>query len=277
MRQDVTTTPTTSSSSMVSRKAVEARIEEFHGRLVESPGRPNSFLVSRAMAPTTRERRQLSAVGERLAAELEPRDEAWTDEKGREWTTRTALEVVISRLLLGFDKGRGQSEANTALLNGEYLDALRVPPGDASCPYLPIWAVEQAAQRIRSNTTLIKRKLGFRPDPNEFVAEVREGMVEPKRKLRRLRRVLEATVIPDPPTQAERDAVAAAMAKFAEGIRQMDEHDPDLPRRYPPAPHRDVLEPVPPDAVLMEHRILPGQLSELGRLTSNLDRRGAAT
>ena len=84
-------------------------------------------------------------------------------------------------------------------------------------------------------------------------------------------------MIPDPPTDAEKQEVANALAEFAKGIRRMDEHDPDRPRPNPPAPHRDVLEPVPPDAVLMEFRIQPHQLGELGRLTSNLDRRGAAT
>ena len=277
MRQDVAPVTTTSSSSTVSRKAVEARIEEFHGRLVEAPGHPNSFLVSRAMAPTTQERRQLSAVAERLAADLEPRNEEWRDNKGREWTTRTALEVVVSRLLLGFDKGRGQSAANTALLNGEFLDALRVPPDRADSPYYPVWLVEAAAQRFRTRTTILDWDGTFRPNPGEFVAEVRAGMIPTRLKQLKLRRVLEATVIPDPPTDAEKQEVANALAEFAKGIRRMDEHDPDRPRPNPPAPHRDVLEPVPPDAELMEFRIQPHQLGELSRLTSNLDRRGAAT
>jgi hypothetical protein len=228
------------------------------------------------MAPSTLERRQLSAVGERLAADLEPRFETWKDREGREVTTRDVLEVVVSRLLLGFDKGRGQSAANTALLNGEFLDALRVPPDRADSPYYPVWLVEAAAQRFRTRTTILDWDGTFRPNPGEFVAEVRAGMRETRLKQLKIRRVLAATELPEPPTEAEKQKVADAMAAFVAGARLMDEHDPDRPRPNPPAPHRDVLEPVPPDAVLMGFRIPPGQLGELGRLTANLDRRGGA-
>lgn len=194
MAQDLTTT---SSSSKISRREAEAKIEAFHGRLEPIDGHPTRFCVPRALAPTTAEHRLLSAVQSRLEQELEP------------CANRRHIEAAVNRLLNGFDIGNGPSDENAATLNAEFVEACETAR-------LPLVAIVAAASRFRSATTLIPRpNHRFRPMPPEFVEEARAGLVPTRTKLVHVRRIIAAEVY-DPPTPEQLAKVKEAAAAFLE-------------------------------------------------------------
>lgn len=184
--------PQTSSPSTpmtISRAEAEAQIETFHGRLEPVDGQPMQFCVSRNVAPSIIEQRQLSAVASRLERDVAPYDNP------------ILVEAAITRLLIGFDKGRGASDLNTKMLNQEFVLAVRRKPYTKPATYLPLWAIEAAIDRYRSGETLLPWDPEFRPNPGQFALEVKEGMVATNAKLVRVRRVLNAVVYD--PTPAE--------------------------------------------------------------------------
>ncbi len=82
---------------------------------------------------TTAERRVLSDVAARLNAELTaPSDPRHVD-------------TVVTRVLLGFEQGRGRGDDENEVLIAEYVSALKA---------LPLAAIHAAAERFRSGETL---------------------------------------------------------------------------------------------------------------------------
>lgn len=201
-------TPTGPTGKITLREA-EAKIEALHGALAPVDGQPMRFCVPRGREATTLERRALSAVRERLVRELEPAND------------RRHIEVLVSRILLGFEKGRASDE-DTRRLNAEFVEALHS---------LPLSAIHAAATRFRERTTLTKWDAAYRPSPAQFAAETREGMVPLRAKIIRIDRVLGAEVF-DPPTDAEREQVQAAAAAW---LNRGEEPPADRPRPSPEA------------------------------------------
>ncbi len=184
--------PQTSSPSTpmtITRAEAEAQIETFHGRLDPVDGQPMQFCVSRNVAPSIIERRQLSAVASRLERDVAPYEDP------------ILVEAAISRFLIGFDKGRGASDLNTKMLNQEFVLAVRRKPYTKPATYLPLWAIEAAIDRYRSAETLLPWDPEFRPNPGQFALEVKEGMVATNAKLVRVRRVLNAIVYDPTPIE----------------------------------------------------------------------------
>jgi hypothetical protein len=140
----------------------EARIEALHGALEAHPAHPTRYCVRSDRAATTAERRALCAVSERLEAELAP------------CANLKHIDTVVTRVLLGFEQGRGRGDEENDALIGEYLSALKA---------LPLAAIHAAAERFRSATTLLPWNRRFRPSPAEFAAEAREGMVPMRTRL----------------------------------------------------------------------------------------------
>lgn len=206
MSKELTTTPT--SGSITPREA-EAKIEVLHGRLVPVDGQPTRFCVPRGSEATTAERRALSAVQRRL------------EQERAGCTNRDHIDVVVSRVILGFEKGAG-SEDNTERLAREFIDGL---------VGLPLWAIHGAADRFRGGEALTKWNRAFRPSPAEFAAEARAGMIENGRMLVHVRQILEAEVY-DPPTDEDRAKVAAAAASW---LNRGGETEPGRPRPSPEA------------------------------------------
>ncbi|KAA0122077.1 hypothetical protein CIW48_20255 [Methylobacterium sp. P1-11] len=89
------------------------------------------------------------------------------------------------------------------LLEEEYAAAVRD---------LPLWAVIEASERFRSGRTLIKRRIGFRPDSAEFALEAREGMIPVRAQFVRVNRILNAEVyeLPSPKDRAKVEQLAEA-------------------------------------------------------------------
>jgi hypothetical protein len=187
-------------------REAEAKIEALHGRLEPVDGHPTRFCVRADRAVTTTERQQLSAVRDRLERELEPCAEP------------DHVRVVVSKLLLGFEQGRGGSALNTAALNEEYREALAD---------LPLAAIHRAAERFRTGRTLTTWKPGFRPTPPEFANEARAGMVTVRTSLVRVRQILAAEVY-QPPTAEQlaevEKARKAATAYLTARMPQADTH-----------------------------------------------------
>lgn len=207
MSNRLPSTRTTQALSPAEVSRAEARIEVFHGRLAAHPAHPTRYCVPREKAVTTAERQALSAVGERLVAELQP------------WSNRGHVDAIVTRLLIGFEQGRARGEDEDEVLVGEYIAALKG---------LPLAAIVAAAERVRSGETLIRRNSRFRPQPPEFADEVREGLVEVRTKLVHIRRILDAEVY-DPPTAEQRKAVKAAAAAYLEGRGFPDEERRPIP------------------------------------------------
>ncbi len=104
---------------------IEAKIETFHGRLERHPVHPTRYCVRSDRAVTTTERRALSDVAERLEADLVP------------WTDRRQVDAIVSRILLGFEQGRGRGDEADEVLIAEYIDGLKG---------LPLRAIQAAAR-----------------------------------------------------------------------------------------------------------------------------------
>lgn len=173
----------------------EACITELLGRLEPVPGQPTRFCVPSERAVTTAERQALSGVAERLEHELAP------------WTNERHVDVVVSRVLLGFEQGRGRGDAENGMLIAEYIAGLKG---------LPIGAIHAAAERFRSGETLLPWVRRFRPSPAEFAAEAREGLIPKRTQLSRVRRILAAEVY-TPPTPEEAAKVQKAAAAYLKG------------------------------------------------------------
>lgn len=188
----------------------EAKISALHGRLAPVDGQPTRFCVPRAMAATTAERHALSDVAERLRAELAPSQR------------RDHIDAMVSRVLLGFEQGRGRGADEEEVLVSEYIAALKD---------YPLAGIHGAAERFRSGTTLLPWSRRWRPSPAEFAAEVREGLIPLRAKLVHIRQILEAEVY-DPPTDEDREKVAAAAASW---LNRGGETGPGRPRPSPEA------------------------------------------
>ena len=241
--------PSTSSSSTVdlpttgrmTAETAAALVEGLHGHLKPTEGRPTHYSVPSCHAPTTLQRRQLSAVAGRLERDLAKLGAP--DER----------EYVIGRFLLGYEKGKG-SELNAGLLNEEFLEAVEGQP---------LSAIEEACARIRSAKPLTDIERGWRPSPDDFAGEVAEGLIEHRKRLLWARRILGAEVY-EPPTpeklaevekaRADATAILAGRSFPAERRASQDARD-ELPL--------PVLETVRP---------ITGDISHL---MSNLDRRRA--
>ncbi|MFK5600235.1 hypothetical protein ACFZ8E_25030 [Methylobacterium sp. HMF5984] len=178
----------------------------MHGRLEAHPAHPTRYCVPRAKAATTAERHALSACAERLEAELAPwrRTPPGAD---RPTADHLAVDAIVTRILTGFEQGRGRSDDETDVLVGEYLDGLKG---------FPLAAIHAAAERYRNDTTLEPRNRRFRPSPGEFAAEVRKGLIALRTRLLHVRRVLDAEVY-DPPTEADAAKVREATAAYLSG------------------------------------------------------------
>ncbi|GJE29753.1 hypothetical protein [Methylobacterium organophilum] len=191
---------TTTAPRTLSLREAEAKIEAFHGSLEAHPSHPTRFCVRHSQAPTIDERRQLGAVLDRLEQRLEPcRD-------------NLAIEALVSQFLIGFEHGKGASDLNTASLNERYVKALHG---------LPLGAIAAAIARYDSAKTLLPWNCSFRPNPAEFTAEVREGLIPIRTRLLRVRRVLDAEVY-EPPSEADRAKVDAEMKRFIEQRHAFD-------------------------------------------------------
>ncbi|OAH41033.1 hypothetical protein AX289_30650 [Methylorubrum populi] len=203
-----TRTPLTLSPAEVSR--AEASISALRVNLAPVDGQPTRFCVPRGSEATTVERRALSAVAERVRAELQPcRD-------------RRSVDALVTRILIGFEQGRGRGDDENEVLIAEYIEALKD---------LPLAGIHAAAGRFRDGTTLLPWVRRWRPSPAEFAAEVRQGLIPLRAKLVHIRQILEAEVY-DPPTDEDREKVAAAAASW---LNRGGETEPGRPRPSPEA------------------------------------------
>lgn len=162
------------------------------------------------MAATTAERHALSEVAERLRAELAPSQR------------RDHVDAMVSRVLLGFEQGRGRGADEEEVLVSEYIAALKD---------LPLAGIHGAAERFRNGQTLLPWSRRWRPSPAEFAAEVREGLIPKRALLVQIKRILEAEVY-DPPTDEDRAKVQAAAAAW---LNRGGETEPGRPRPSPEA------------------------------------------
>lgn len=228
---------------------VEARISALHGALETHPVLPTRYCVRRDRAASTIERQQLSDVAERLNAELSAS------------SNPRHVDTVVTRVLLGFEQGRGRGDDENEVLIAEYVSALKD---------LPLAAIHAAAERFRSGKTLRPWVKRWRPSPAEFADEAREGLIPLRVQLLHIRRVLEAEVY-DVPTAEQRAEVAKAAEAHLQRIRQAE-------------PGRRRVETPAEIAAAREARLREqlarlreaGRGPEIGRLTARLDaRRGA--
>ncbi|KQO88869.1 hypothetical protein ASF36_23875 [Methylobacterium sp. Leaf90] len=188
----------------------EDRITELRGRLVPVDGQPTRFCVPQDKAATTAERRALSAVAERVEAELKP------------CRVRAHVDTVVARILLGFEQGRGRGGAENALLVAEYVEALEG---------LPLAVIQAAASRFRDKTTILRWDPAWRPSPAQFADEARQGLIPLRAKLVHIRQILEAEVYV-PPSDEDRAKVQAAAAAW---LNRGSETEPGRPRPTPEA------------------------------------------
>lgn len=181
------------------------------GYLETEESHPLHYCVSARMAATEVEKAQISDARERMVIHLEPTDRA------------TLIEAVIGKLLFGFDKGRGPSAEQASRLNQEFMEGIRINRERGEVPsYHPLWAVKAAADRYRSKTTLTPWDAEFRPNPGQFAAEVRAGMLPHRTMVMRADRILAARVYepaPRLPEASRPDVIAEAMRKGAIGVR----------------------------------------------------------
>lgn len=203
-----TRTPLTLSPAEVSR--AEANISALHGNLAPVDGQPTRFCVPRGSEATIAERRALSAVAERVRAELAPSQR------------RNLIDATVTRVLLGFEQGRGRGQVEEDALLAEYVEALKD---------LPLAGIHGAAERFRGGQTLLPWSRRWRPSPAEFAAEVREGLIPKRALLVQIRRILEAEVY-DPPTDEDRAKVAEIAASW---LNRGGEAEPGRPRPTPEA------------------------------------------
>lgn len=201
MSNRLPSTRTSPVPSLIEVAAVEARIEALHGRLDPHPVHPTRYCVPSERAATTAERRALSVVAERLEADLAT------------WQSREQVDTEVSRILLGFEQGRGRGEVEDEILVGEYVAALKG---------LPLAAIAAAAQRFRCGETRLPWNRRWRPSPAEFAAEVREGLIPDRLKLIHVRRILDAEVL-KPRNAAEQAKVEEAAAAWLKEQARRDE------------------------------------------------------
>lgn len=162
------------------------------------------------MAATTAERHALSAVAKRVEAELAP------------CRVRAHVDVLVTRILAGFEQGRGRSDEEGEVIAAEYIAALEG---------LPLAIVQAAAERFRNKTTILRWDPAWRPSPAQFAEEARQGLIPLRAKLVHIRQILEAEVY-DPPTEEDRAKVAA----IAENYRAMRAASDADRERARPAP-----------------------------------------
>lgn len=132
---------------------------------------------------------------------------------------KTLVEAIISKLLFGFDKGRGPSAEQSARLNAEFMEGLRVNDTRPEA-YHPLWAIKAAADRYRKAQTITKWDPEFRPNPGQFAQEVRAGMLPHRTMVSHADRILSATVLRPTPHLPERDrpdVIEAAMSRGSIG------------------------------------------------------------
>ena len=239
------TMPATSSSSRATSLAnrmtpaeAAALVEDLHAPLQPIDGHPTRYSVPSSLAPTPQQRKQLCAVVEHLAHSLEKLGDL------------AEREYEISLLLLGYEKGKG-SEFNAGLLNARFLKAVEG---------LPLAAIRDACERFTTGRTLLETERGWRPSPDLFAAEVREGMIPLRGRLVRARRILAAEVY-EPPTPEQLEKVKAAAEAYLEAHKFPAERRPGLDARDELPVH--ALETVRP---------ITGSISHL---MANLDRRKA--
>ncbi|WP_373622340.1 hypothetical protein [Methylobacterium sp. OAE515] len=202
--------------------------------------------MRRDRAVSISERQQLSAVAERLSAELAAS------------SNPAHVDTVVTRVLLGFEQGRGRGDDENEVLIAEYVSALKA---------LPLAAIHAAAERFRSGETLLPWSKRWRPSPAEFSAEVREGLIPLRMRLLQIRRVLEAEVY-DVPTEAQREEVAKAAEAHLRRMRQAEQsrHRPETPAEIARAQRAKLDEDL---ARLRE----TGHGPDIGRLIARLDQR----
>ncbi|GJE26250.1 hypothetical protein [Methylobacterium organophilum] len=169
------------------------------------------------------------------------------------------IDTVVSRILAGFEQGRGRSDEENEILVGEYIEALQG---------LPIAAIHKAAGRFRSGETLLPWSRRWRPSPAEFAAEAREALIPLRRRLLHVRQILEAEVY-EPPSEADRAKVEAEARRYLE-------------QRHAVTVERDQAEPTAAEVELArrgETAKAAAALREaadpqtIGRLMANLDAR----
>jgi hypothetical protein len=227
----------------------EARISALHGALETHPVLPTRYCVRRDRAVSTSERQQLSAVAERLSAQLAAA------------SNPAHVDTVVTRVLLGFEQGRGRGDDENEVLIAEYVSALKD---------LPLAAIHAAAERFRSGDTLLPWSKRFRPSPAEFAAETRGGLIPLRTRLLHIRRVLEAEVY-DVPTDAQREEVAKAAEAHLQRMRQAEpqRHRPETPAEIAQAQRAKLNE----DLARLR---ATGHGPDIGRLIARMDaRRGA--
>ncbi|MEE7449395.1 hypothetical protein MRF4_17155 [Methylobacterium radiotolerans] len=188
----------------------------------------------------------LSDVAERLNAELTAA------------SNPRHVDTVVTRVLLGFEQGRGRGDDENDWLVAEYVSALKA---------LPLAAIHAAAERFRSGETLRPWSKRFRPSPAEFADEVREGLISLRTQLLHIRRVLDAEIY-DVPTAEQRAEVAKAAEAHLQRMRQAE---PERRRADTPAEIAEARE-----AMLHEQgaRLCEAAShSTIGRLIARLDAR----
>lgn len=232
-----TVKPTTAVAT-ISPAQLEEKITELHGRLAEVDGQPNRYCVPRALAPTTVERRQLSAASARLEALLEPCHDM------------LVIEAVLAQFLIPYDTARESDSVSTEARNERFVKAVLGQP---------LGAIQAAVDRFDSASTILPANPSFRPKPGEFAAEVKAGLTGLRTKLVHARRILAAEVY-DPPTPEQ----------LAEVQRVAKDY---LDSRKPPADARPVLampEEGPPQAADI---VAPLRGLDTSHLMERLDRK----
>jgi hypothetical protein len=177
------------------------------------------------------------------------------------WSNRNHVDAIVSRILLGFEQGRGRGDEEAEILAAEYVAALKG---------LPLAAIHGAADRFRSGETRLPWNRRFRPSPAEFAAEAREGLLPVRVRLLHARRVLDAEVF-TVKTQAERDAVDEATKAYLQRVPSGDGAGPH--RREAPAEIRAARDAQIRDSV--ERLREAGRGPEIGRLLDHLNARRA--
>lgn len=228
----------------------EVMISELHGALETHPVLPTRYCVRRDRAVSTTERQQLCALAERLRAELTAA------------SNPRHVDTVVTRVLLGFEQGRGRGDDENEVLVAEYVSALKD---------LPLAAIHEAAERFRNGKTLRPWVKRWRPSPAEFAEEAREGLIPLRTQLLRIRRVLEAEIY-DVPTAEQRAEVARVAEAHLQRMRQTDSnrHRAETPAEIARAQRAKL------DEDLARLRAT-GHGPDIGRLMARLDQRQGLT
>ncbi|MBA9063109.1 hypothetical protein GGQ91_002497 [Methylobacterium fujisawaense] len=192
----------------------------------------------------------LSDVAERLNAELTAA------------SNPRHVDTVVTRVLLGFEQGRGRGDDENEILVAEYVSALKA---------LPLAAIHAAAERFRSGETLRPWSKRFRPSPAEFADEAREGLIPLRMQILHIRHVLEAEIY-DVPTPEQRAEVAKAAEAHLQRMRQAKpaRHRTETPAEIARAQRAKL------DEDLARLRAT-GHGPDIGRLMARLDQRQGLT